>query len=197
MKRIFDILFSAISLVVLSPVLLLVPILVLLTMGRPVFFLQERVGKGGKLFRIIKFRSMVKGAEQDGLPVTTGGDRRVTPLGKFLRRTKIDEIPQLLNVLIGDMSVVGPRPEVAKYVALYDRNQQKVMMVKPGLTDPASIAFSNEEALLATYPDTERAYIEEVMPAKLKLNLAYLEKAGFLSDLSLVFKTVITVIRRK
>lgn len=197
MKRLFDILFAAGTLLLLSPLLVIVALLILVTMGKPVFFRQERVGKDGKLFKIIKFRTMINHDQTSGLLLTTGDDKRITSLGRVLRRTKIDEIPQLFNVFFGDMAIVGPRPEVPKYVALYDQAQQRVISVRPGLTDPASIAYCNEEALLASYADAERAYVEKVMPAKLQLNLAYLDRAGFLTDLSLVFKTVITVIRRK
>jgi len=190
MKRLFDLLFSLVGLLILSPFFILLSLLILVTMGWPIFYRQIRVGRGGREFKIIKFRSMVKNAEKRGLPVTTGGDRRITPIGRFLRRTKLDELPQLLNVVSGDMSLVGPRPEVPKYVTLYDDRQRQVLSVRPGLTDPASIVYRHEEKILARYPDTEKAYIEVLMPAKLLLNLAYIEKQSFCRDLALIGRTL-------
>jgi lipopolysaccharide/colanic/teichoic acid biosynthesis glycosyltransferase len=190
MKRLFDLIFSLAGFLVLSPIFIILSLLILITMGWPIFYRQIRVGRGGREFKIIKFRSMVKNAEKRGLAVTTGGDPRITPMGRFLRKTKLDELPQLLNVISGDMSLVGPRPEVPKYVALYDDRQRQVLSVRPGLTDPASIVYRHEEQILARYADTEKAYIEVLMPAKLKLNLAYIEKQSFGRDLALIGRTL-------
>jgi len=190
MKRLFDITAAFVGLVVLGPLYFLVVILILVTMGRPVLFRQARIGRNERPFAIIKFRSMVRDADRQGPEFTTGGDARVTPLGRFLRRTKLDELPQLVNILKGEMSFVGPRPEVPRYVKLYDADQRRVLAVRPGLTDPASLAYHNEEEILAGYTDAEKAYVEKIMPAKLELNLAYLDKAGLLSDLGLIFKTI-------
>jgi lipopolysaccharide/colanic/teichoic acid biosynthesis glycosyltransferase len=190
MKRLFDLIFSLAGFLVLSPIFIILSLLILITMGWPVFYRQIRVGRGGEEFKIIKFRSMVKNAEKRGLAVTTGGDPRITPIGRFLRKSKLDELPQLLNVISGDMSLVGPRPEVPKYVSLYDDHQRQVLSVRPGLTDPASIVYRHEEQILARYADTEKAYIEVLMPAKLKLNLAYIEKQSFWRDLALIGRTL-------
>ncbi|MCK5124891.1 MAG: sugar transferase [candidate division Zixibacteria bacterium] len=196
MKRLFDIVVSFFGLVFISPVLLLLSILIIATMGWPVFFCQNRVGKDGVPFKIIKFRSMVKNAESKGPAFTSGGDPRITPIGKFMRKMKLDELPQLLNVFWGDMSFVGPRPEVPKYVSLYNEEQIRVLSVRPGLTDPASIVYRNEEEILAGYDDKETVYVEKIMPAKLKLNLSYIEKASFFRDLGLIIKTIRKVVSR-
>ena len=190
MKRLFDLFFSLAGFLVLSPIFIILSLLIIVTMGWPIFYRQIRVGRGGAQFKIIKFRSMVKNAEKRGLAVTTAGDPRVTAVGRFLRRTKLDELPQLLNVISGDMSLVGPRPEVPKYVALYDDHQRNVLSVRPGLTDPASIVYRHEEEILARYADTEKAYIEVLMPAKLRLNLAYIKKQSFCRDLALIGRTL-------
>lgn len=197
MKRAFDIVISVVVLIVLSPLLLLLALAVLVTMGWPIFYRQTRIGKDSKAFKIIKFRTMVNRADKMGLPITTGKDPRVTPVGRFLRGTKLDELPQFLNVLWGPMSLVGPRPEVPKYVRMYSRKQMRVLSVKPGLTDPATIAFRNEESILARYDDPEKAYIEEIMPDKLKLNLAYIEKASFFGDLAILYKTFVKLFDRR
>jgi len=197
MKRLFDFAMTLIGLIILSPLLILIFLLILLTMGWPVFFRQERVGRDGKLFTIIKFRSMIKNAENKGKPYTTEGDPRITPVGRFLRKYKLDELPQLFNVLKGEMAIVGPRPEVAEYVKLYTAEQRKVLTVRPGLTDTASIVYRNEERMLARFEDSDSAYVEKIMPAKLKLNLAYLEKAGFWGDLILIFKTLEKIFWRR
>ncbi len=161
----------------------------------PALFKQERVGRYGKTFNIWKFRSMVVNAEAKGMQITTDGDNRITKVGKFIRKTKIDELPQLFNVLSGKMSFVGPRPEVPKYVAMYNDEQLRVLSVKPGITDLASIEFRNENDLLDGDEDPEKKYIEEIMPAKLALNIKYIEKAGFFYDIGLIFKTIGKVIK--
>lgn len=190
MKRCFDLILALFGLLILLPAFLLISLMILITMGYPVFFRQVRVGQNGNPFQIIKFRSMVRDANLKGPEITTGKDKRITPLGRFLRRSKLDELPQLINVLTGKMSFVGPRPEVPRYVRLYTDRQREVLKVRPGLTDTASIVYRDEESVLARYDDPERAYIDKIMPAKLEMNLAYIEKASFRRDLALIFKTL-------
>lgn len=190
MKRLFDFTVSLIGLLILSPLLVVISLLVLVTMGWPVFYRQERVGRGGVPFRIIKFRSMVKKADRQGPAFTSGGDPRITPFGRFLRKNKLDELPQLINVVAGDMALVGPRPEVPDYVRYYTEDQRRVLTVRPGVTDPASIVYRDEEGVLTRFDDREKAYVEKIIPAKLKLNLAYIDKATFATDLGLILKTL-------
>ena len=187
-KRAFDLVTSSVTLVLLAPLLLLIALLIRVTSGPPVLFRQERVGRDGRVFRILKFRTM---RSIPGPPVTARGDGRITPIGSALRACKLDELPQLLNVLGGDMSVVGPRPELPRYVALYTPARRRVLDVRPGLTDDASVAFRDEERLLATIPPEEREafYVDRILPRKLDLNLAYIERAGFLRDLSIILAT--------
>lgn len=194
-KRCFDIFFSLLGILCLLLVFLFVAIAIKCSSKGPVLFKQERVGKNGKHFKIWKFRSMVVDAEAKGRQITTDGDNRITKVGKFIRKTKIDELPQLFNVLSGKMSFVGPRPEVPRYVELYTEEQRKVLSVKPGITDLASIEFRNENDLLKEAEDPDKKYIEEIMPAKLELNLKYIEKAGFFYDIGLIFKTIFKVIK--
>jgi len=197
MKRLFDLIASFLGLILLSPLLIVLSLLVLFMSGRPMFYLQERIGKDGRPFRIVKFRTMIRRADRQGPAFTRGGDRRITPIGRFLRRYKLDELPQLFNVLKGDMSIVGPRPEVAEYVNLYTEEQRRVLSVKPGLTDTASIVYRDEESVLARYEDARKAYIEKIMPAKLKLNLKYIDRADFRTDLWLIIETLKKVFRRR
>ncbi len=194
-KRCFDIFFSLLGISLLLWLFLIIAIAIKCSSKGPVLFKQERVGKHGKTFKIWKFRSMIVDAEAKGMQITTDGDNRITKVGKFIRKTKIDELPQLFNVLSGKMSFVGPRPEVPKYVAMYNDEQLRVLSVKPGITDLASIEFRNENDLLDGDEDPERKYIEEIMPAKLELNLKYIEKAGFFYDIGLIFKTIAKVIK--
>ena len=194
-KRCFDIFFSLLGILFFLLLFLFVAIAIKCSSKGPVLFKQERVGKNGKTFKIWKFRSMVVDAEAKGRQITTDGDNRITKVGKFIRKTKIDELPQLFNVLSGKMSFVGPRPEVPRYVALYTEEQRKVLTVKPGITDLASIEYRNENDLLKEAEDPDKKYIEEIMPAKLELNLKYIEKAGFFYDIGLIFKTVFKVIK--
>jgi lipopolysaccharide/colanic/teichoic acid biosynthesis glycosyltransferase len=189
-KRLFDILFSFIGILILLPFFLLFAILIVLDSGFPVFYSQTRVGKEGKDFSLLKFRSMKKDADKKGLLTIGEKDSRVTTIGYFLRKYKIDELPQLFNVLVGDMSLVGPRPEVRKYVELYNSDQKKVLSVKPGITDYASIEYSNENALLARSINPEHLYITEIMPTKLKLNLKYIEEQNFFTDIKIILKTI-------
>lgn len=192
-KRAFDILCSLLGLVVLSPVLLVVSVLVAVTSPGGVFFRQERIGKDGRPFRIFKFRSMRK--DNAGLKITTGNDSRITPVGRFLRKSKIDELPQLINVLAGDMSFVGPRPEVADYVNLYTPYQRQVLLVRPGITGLASIRFRNENDLLTASDDPNRTYVEQIMPRKIDLDLEYIPHASVFYDIKLIFQTFAVVVK--
>ena len=192
-KRAFDILCSFLGLAVLSPVLLVVSVLVAVTSPGGVFFRQERIGKDGRPFRIFKFRSMRK--DNAGLKITTGNDSRITPVGRFLRKSKIDELPQLINVLVGDMSFVGPRPEVADYVNLYTPYQRQVLLVRPGITGLASIRFRNENDLLTASDDPNRTYVEQIMPRKIDLDLEYIPHASVFYDIKLIFQTFAVVIK--
>lgn len=193
-KRLFDISASALGLLVLSPVFLTLALLVRFSSPGPVFYRATRVGRHGVPFRLLKFRSMVINADRLGPGVTGAADPRITPVGRFLRRTKLDELPQLLNVLRGEMSLVGPRPEDPRYVALYTAAQRRVLDVRPGITSPASIAYRHEESLL-TGENWEQAYIERLMPAKLELDLAYVQRASLRTDLALIFRTLARIIR--
>jgi lipopolysaccharide/colanic/teichoic acid biosynthesis glycosyltransferase len=189
LKRIFDITASILVLSVLSPLFIFVAIWILLDSPGGVFYKQIRVGKHRKEFGLYKFRSMRKDADKSG-QLTIGKDIRVTRSGRFIRKYKIDEFPQLLNIIFGQMSVVGPRPEVPKYVSMYSDVQLSVLEVLPGLTDYASIKYFNEQEVLGQSDNPEEKYIEEVMPEKLKLNLVYVEEASFLIDLKIIFKTM-------
>ena len=194
MKRCFDILSGLIGLVFLGPVFLIILIVSMAAHGRPVFFKQHRVGRNGIDFLLLKFRTMCveKGAEAGQFD--PGDCSRVTSVGKFLRRTKLDELPQIWNVLKGEMSVVGPRPEIRKWVEAYPNHWQEVLTVRPGITDPASIRFRNEEALLALASDPEAEYREVILPQKLALYEEYVANASFFGDLALIFKTIIVVV---
>jgi lipopolysaccharide/colanic/teichoic acid biosynthesis glycosyltransferase len=192
-KRAFDVIVSGCALAVLALPLVALALLVRATSKGPGLFLQERVGRRGRVFRIWKLRTMVAGT---GSLVTAAGDPRVTPLGRFLRRTKLDELPQLWNVLAGDMSLVGPRPEVARYVVTYTAQQREVLAVRPGVTDPASIAFRNEEAVLAAALDREDTYINDVLPRKLALSRGYVRTQSFFGDLVLIARTAAVVLGR-
>lgn len=189
LKRTFDILFAGALLLLLSPFLMVFFFAVALTSSGGAFFRQERVGRGGKLFRVLKFRTMRPGSEAQGQLTIGGRDPRITAVGYFLRKTKLDELPQLWNVLIGEMSVVGPRPEVPKYVALYSAEQREVLSVRPGITGLASIDYIDENEMLGRAVDPERAYVEEVMPAKLALDLRYVRERDFLLDLRVIAAT--------
>lgn len=198
LKRAFDVGLSIVALLFLWPLLAGLGFCVLLAMGRPVVFKQERIGFEGRPFRLFKFRTM-KNGEPGGLLITGTGDRRVTRFGRFLRVTKLDELPQLVNVLKGDMSIVGPRPEVARYVALYTPAQRLVLSVRPGLTDPATVLFRDEESLLGEVPEPRREdyYVREIMPRKLAINLDYLAGASFWRDLRLIGLTIIAIVDRR
>ena len=193
-KRAMDIVLSAAALCVLWPVLLLIALAIVVDDPGPVFYRQVRVGRGGKPFRIFKFRTMVVDADKKGLSITVGRDSRITRVGALLRKTKLDELAQLINVLCGQMSFVGPRPEVPRYVELYTPYQRQVLLVRPGITDYASIAYRNENDLLAGADDPERMYIETIMPDKIELNMKYLREISPLTDVRLILRTVLAVI---
>lgn len=194
-KRAMDIVLSACALAILWPLLLLIALAIWIDDPGPVFYRQVRVGRNGKTFRIFKFRSMVMDADKKGLAITVGRDSRITRVGAVLRKTKLDELAQLLNVLLGQMSFVGPRPEVPKYVELYTPYQRQVLLVRPGITDYASIAYRNENDLLAGAPNPETMYIEQIMPDKIELNMKYLREISPLADIKLILKTVAAVVK--
>jgi lipopolysaccharide/colanic/teichoic acid biosynthesis glycosyltransferase len=188
-KRAFDLATCITGLFIIWPVLIVIAFAVKVDGGQA-FFRQERVGLGGRRFRMWKFRTMVPNAERLGLQLTTDGDRRITRIGRWLRRTKLDELPQLFNVLAGEMSLVGPRPEVPRYTALYSVDQRRVLDLLPGITDPASITYRDEGRLLASAPDPERLYVECIIPEKFRLNLEYASRATIVTDIALVLLTI-------
>ena len=195
MKRLFDVVASGVGLLLLSPLFLLVAIWIKLDSPGPVFYRQVRVGRYNRDFRIFKFRSMRVGADKGSLVTIGGRDPRVTRSGYFIRKFKIDELPQLINVFIGDMSLVGPRPEVRHYVNYWTKEQLHVLDVRPGITDPASIKFRNENELLEKEEDPEKYYIEVIMQEKLRLYLKYVEKHNFWYDIKLIFQTFGVIVR--
>ena len=197
MKRLFDIIASGCGLLVLAPVFLIVAIWIKVDSMGPVFYRQVRVGRYNKDFRIFKFRSMRVGSDKGSLVTSGGRDPRVTRSGYFIRKFKIDELPQLINVFVGDMSLVGPRPEVRHYVDYWTRDQMRVLDVRPGITDPASIRFRNENELLENAEDPEKYYIEVIMQEKLKLYLEYVESASFWYDIKLIFRTFVVIIKER
>ncbi len=194
--RVFDLIVSFIALLFLALPFILISFAIVCDSKGGAFFKQVRVGKNGKEFKIMKFRTMVTNAEAKGLQISTSGDSRITKVGKFLRKTKIDELPQLFNVFVGQMSFVGPRPEVPKYVAMYNEEQRNVLLVKPGITDEASIVFRDENTILENAEDTEAAYVNEIMPVKLNLNLKYIRKMGLFYNIKIIFKTVFAVLKK-
>ena len=194
LKRIFDITLSLFGLIILLPFMLIIAILIKIDSKGPVFFKQIRVTKNGKEFKIFKYRTMRVGSDKYS-QITVGKDGRITKLGSFLRKYKLDEIPQLINVLIGDMSLVGPRPEVPKYVALYTDEQKEILKVRAGITDYASIEFSNENDLLASEEDPEKAYIKKVMPKKIELNKKYISEISMLTDIKIILLTIKKILK--
>ena len=190
LKRIFDIFFASFGLIIISPLLLLIAIWIKLDSPGPIFFRQERVGQFGISFRIHKFRTMVTDAEKRGMQLTVGKDNRITRSGCFLRHYKLDELPQLIDVLVGNMSLVGPRPEVPKYVACYPDNiRDLVLSVKPGITDLASIEFREENKILGLSTNPEKTYINEILPIKLKYYIQYTQKNNIFLDLLIIIRT--------
>jgi len=195
MKGLFDILVSLLALIILLPFLLIISIWIVLDSRGGVFYSQKRVGRNNHDFMLLKFRSMRPDSDQKGLLTIGGRDPRITRAGYFLRRTKLDELPQLLNIISGQMSIVGPRPEVRKYVELYTEEQLKVLEVKPGLTDYASLAYMNESEILSQHSDPEKAYIEIIMPAKLELNLKYIRERSMVKDIAIILKTILRIFK--
>ena len=191
MKRIFDILVSGVGLILLSPILFFISLWIKLDSKGPVFYRQIRVGRGNRDFRIFKFRSMNTGADKGSLITIGGRDPRITRSGYFIRKYKIDELPQLINVFIGDMSFVGPRPEVRRYVEMYTVEQKRVLSVRPGITDVASIKYRNENEILGSVENPDEYYIRVLMPDKLRLNMEYMDKRTFFSDIKIILITVL------
>ena len=195
LKRAMDIIISGGALAVIWPLLLLIALAIKIDDPGPVFYRQVRVGKDGKEFRIFKFRTMVVDADKKGLAITVGRDNRITRMGRILRKTKLDELAQLINVFTGEMSFGGPRPEVPKYVNMYTPYQRQVLLVRPGITDYASIAYRNENDMLEGAEDPEKMYIDVIMPDKIELNMKYLREISPLADIRLILSTIIAVIR--
>lgn len=194
MKRLFDILFTTAVLILMLPVGAIIALLIVADSRGGVFFSQVRVGRFCKDFRLLKFRTMRTGSEKKGLLTIGGRDSRVTRIGYYLRRYKLDELPQLINILKGDMSIVGPRPEVRKYVNMYTPEQLRVLEVRPGLTDYASLDYINENELLSASDNPEQLYISTIMPDKLRLNMKYIEHQSLLTDLKIIFRTLAKII---
>ncbi len=192
MKRLFDFVFSSIGLIIFSPLLLIISIAIKFSSKGKILFKQKRIGIGYKEFTIYKFRTMYENS--GGIQLTTKSDNRVTSVGKFLRKSKLDELPQLINVLFGDMSFVGPRPEVKRYADKYKENEKEVFKLKPGITDYASIRFINENELLERKTDPEKYYLDEIVPKKVKINLDYAKDATVLKDIVVILKTIFRVV---
>lgn len=195
MIRFFDFFFTVLGLIILSPLFLIVAIWIKLDSNGPVFYKQTRVGRNNKDFKLLKFRSMVTDADKKGLITVGGRDPRVTQSGYFIRKYKLDELPQLLNVLIGDMSLVGPRPEVRKYVDLYNETQRKVLSVKPGITDYASIEYIDENEILGKAENPENVYIEQIMPEKIKYNMKYIQNRSVKEYFKIIFLTIGKIVK--
>lgn len=190
MKRLFDVAISVPALLLLLPFFLIVSIVIRAESKGPVFYRQVRAGRYGRPFRIFKLRTMYTGSDKAGMITIGAHDRRITKTGSFLRKYKLDELPQFINVLKGEMSLVGPRPEVQQYVDLYTREQRQVLEIRPGITDFASLEYANENELLAGVADPERLYREIIMPAKLELNMKYIRESSFRTDLAIIFRTI-------
>ena len=195
MIRFFDFILSLVGLVVLAPIFIVLAIWIKTDSKGPVFYEQVRVGQNGIDFGLFKFRSMVVDADKKGLITVGGRDPRITRSGYFIRKYKLDELPQLINVLVGDMSLVGPRPEVRKYVELYTDEQQKVLSVKPGITDYASIEYMDENEILGKSNDPEKTYIEEIMPEKIKYNMKYIQNKNVSEYFKIIFLTLLKIVR--
>lgn len=194
-KRIFDIVSSSLGLIILLPVFVIISIAIKMDSEGEVFFRQIRVGRNGKPFKIYKFRTMMIFAEKFGKQITVGADKRITDIGKTLRKYKMDELPQLINVVLGDMSLVGPRPEVPKYVAEYSKEAAKIVLsVRPGITDQASIEYKSENDLLAKSSNPEKTYIEEILPIKINYYIDYVQTRSFFGDVRIIFKTLFAIL---
>lgn len=196
MIRFFDIVFSVLGIVFLSPLLIIVYIMIIIESKGGGFYTQQRVGLNGIDFKLIKFRSMAVGSDKKGLITIGDNDGRITRIGLFIRKFKIDELPQLFNVLVGDMSIVGPRPEVSKYVDLYSKDQRKILNTKPGITDYASIEYANENEILGATSEPDKVYIQEIMPAKIKLNIKYIENKGLKEYFKIIILTFYKIIQK-
>ena len=197
MKRFLDVILSVLVLIILSPLFIIIAIIITCESRGGVIYSQTRVGRYNKDFKLLKFRTMYTGSDQKGLITVGEHDARITPFGYFLRKSKMDEFPQLLNIIKGDMSIVGPRPEVRHYVDMYTEEQLKVLSVRPGLTDFASLVYIDENKLLENQEDPEEFYIKEMMPRKLELNLKYIEQQSVKTDAILVFKTLKAIVSGK
>jgi len=196
MKRTFDIVAAFLGLLLLTPILFLAALLIKLDSKGPIFFRQERTGRGFRPFLIYKFRTMVQDIPHKGGPITSDGDPRITRAGRFLRKTKIDELPQLINVLKGEMSFVGPRPEVRQYVELFREDYEEILKIRPGITDLASLKYRDEEALLGHSGNPEEEYLRRVLPDKITLAKEYLKRSSFFFDIALILKTLPKLIER-
>lgn len=195
MKRIFDLVFSLIGILVLSPFYVVISLLIVFTSRGGVLYKQERIGKGGVIFKVLKFRTMRPDSFSKGALTVGSRDPRITSVGYYLRKYKLDELPQLFNVLFGEMSFVGPRPEVQKYTDLYTEEQRRVLSVKPGITDYASIKYRNENDLLSASDDPEKLYIEKIMPDKINLNMLYINDKSIFKDIKIILQTLLTIIK--
>ena len=195
MIRFFDILFSLLGLIILIPIFLVIGLLVYTSGKGGVFYIQERIGRFGIPFMLYKFRSMPNGSDQNGLLTVGKRDSRLTTIGYFIRQYKLDELPQLWNVLIGDMSLVGPRPEVERYTSLYSAEQSRVLSIRPGITDPASIYYRKESELLANSPNPEETYIREIMPHKLSLSLQYINQPTVFAYFRHIINTIVLIFK--
>lgn len=195
LKRLFDIIFSFLAIIILLPLLLLIMVWIITDSGWPPFYKQIRVGKNEKPFTLLKFRTMHKNAEKRGMLTIGMKDTRITPAGYFLRKYKLDELPQLFNIFMGNMSFVGPRPEVKKYVDLYNDEQKEILQVRPGLTDFASIEYFEENAILASSETPEKEYIEKIMPKKILLNKKYIQQKSLATDIKIIYKTLLRIMK--
>ena len=195
LKRLIDFILSLVGLIILLPVFIVIAILIKKEDGGSIFFRQTRVGQNGKIFKIYKFRTMVENAEKLGAQITKGDDPRITKIGRILRKYKLDELLQLINVLKGEMSLVGPRPEVPKYVNAYKEKYKEILKVKPGITDFAALEYIDEERLLKGAKDPEKIYIEKILPEKIKYYEKYIKQMSFLTDLKIILKTILRIVR--
>jgi len=195
-KRLSDFIVSLLSIIILSPLLIIISILVLVSSGCPIIHRQKRVGKNWKIFNLYKFRTMIVGAEKEGY-ICKKDDSRVTPIGRVLRKWKLDELPQLFNVLKGDMSFVGPRPEILEFAEHYKEQFKKILVVKPGITDLASIQFRNELDLIGNVKNTKDYYLKEILPQKTKINSDYIKKANIFYDIYLILKTLTSLLFKR
>lgn len=195
-KRFFDFIFAFVGLLILAVPILIIALIIKATSPKPVFFAQDRVGRGGRIFRVIKFRTM-KIQEKNTSSITIAGDKRVTPIGRFLRRWKLDEIPQLWNVLPGEMSFVGPRPDVPGYADRLMEDDRRVLLLRPGITGPSTLKYANEEEILAQVEDPVRFNDEVIFPDKVRINLGYLDNCSFKNDLFYIWETILLILKNK